>query len=174
MGRWIRFGNVLERAMNVLAAFLTAIMAIVVCWQVFARYVLNTGQFWAEEFAVICMFWLALLGAAGALWSGDHIGLRVIVDRLPDRARETVQAASELLVGVFAVLLFFQGLELVARTSGGDWSALRVPLGYTYVVLPISAALMAILSLLKGAVRMLSLFGVVETPRRWSTGGEER
>ena len=174
MGRWIRFGNVLERITNVLAAFLTAIMAIVVCWQVFARYVLNTGQFWAEEFAVICMFWLALLGAAGALWSGDHIGLRVIVDRLPKRWRGAPQVASELLIGVFAVLLFFQGLELVARTSGGDWSALRVPLGYTYVVLPISAALMAILSLLKGVLRTIFLLGGGEIPRRWSTDLEER
>ena len=58
MNRWIRFGNAIERVVNFLAALLAAMMTLVVCWQVFARYVLNTGQFWAEEFAIICMFWL--------------------------------------------------------------------------------------------------------------------
>lgn len=174
MGRWLRFGNALEGIANALAAFLTAIMAVVVFWQVLARYLLNTGQFWAEEFAVICMFWLALVGAAGALWSGDHIGLRLIVDRLPESWQGAVRAANELLIGVFAVLLFFQGVQLVARTSGGNWSALRVPLGYTYIIVPISAALMAVLSLLKGTLRAISLLGRGETPPSWSVDGEER
>ena len=173
MERWVRFGNTLGRVANVSAAILTAMMSIVICWQVFARYVLNTGQFWAEEFAVICMFWLALLGAAGALWSGDHIGLRMIVDRLPERGREAVAIVTEFCIAAFAVLLFLQGLELVARTAGGDWSALRVPLGYTYVVLPISAALMAILSLLKGALRTISLLGGGEIVGPGSVEGDE-
>lgn len=173
MNRWIRFGNTIESVVNFVAALLAALMTFVVVWQVFARYVLNTGQFWAEEFAIICMFWLALLGAAGALWTGDHIGLRVVVERLPKPLQEAAQIVSELVIGVFAILLTFQGLELVARTSGGNWSALRVPLGYTYVVLPISAALMAILSLMKATLRTVALLGGGEIPSSWAVHREE-
>ncbi len=173
MNRWIRLGNSIERVLNFLAALLAALMTFVVCWQVFARYVLNTGQFWAEEFAIICMFWLALLGAAGALWSGDHIGLRVVVERLPKPLQGAAQVTSELVIGIFAILLTIQGVELVARTSGGNWSALRIPLGYTYVVLPISAALMAILSLMKATLRTVSLLGGGEIPSSWTVRQEE-
>jgi TRAP-type transport system small permease protein len=169
MRGWIRFGNLVERMTNVATAALTCMMAIVVCWQVVARYVFNTGQFWAEEFAVICMFWLALIGAAGALWSGDHIGLHILVRRLPAKLRDGAQALTELLVGAFAVFLAIQGVELVVRTSGGDWSALRVPLGYTYAVLPFSAALMAMLGLTKGVLRFVALFAGGELPDSWAT-----
>jgi TRAP-type C4-dicarboxylate transport system permease small subunit len=119
------------------------------------------------------MFWLALLGASGALWSGHHIGLRLVVERLPSKARGLAQVVTELAIGVFAVLLMIQGLELVARTSGGDWSALRIPLGYTYVVLPLSAALMALLSFMKGTLRAISIFRGGEIPPNWSTDQEE-
>ena len=95
------------------------------------------------------------------------------MERLPKPLQEAAQVVSEIVVGVFAIFLTFQGLELVARTSGGDWSALRIPLGYTYAVLPISAALMAVLSLMKATLRTVSLLGGGELPPDWAVHREE-
>ena len=61
--------NRLERAITAVTAVILGLLALLVGWQVVARYVFHSGQFWAEELALVAMMWAALLGAAGCVWT---------------------------------------------------------------------------------------------------------
>lgn len=150
-------GDVLEKVVTGATAILIAALALFVGWQVFARHVLNAGQFWAEELSIIAMIWIGILGASGALWTDSHIGLNAVVDRLPPTVKVIFRSVSDFMIAGFAVYFFFQGLQLVNRISG-TWSALRISIGKTYLVVPISAVLIIVFSTSKGIVRLMEHF----------------
>lgn len=151
------FCEAVAQIVNMATALLIAALTLFVSWQVFARYVLNAGQFWAEELAVIVMIWIGILGASSTLWSESHIGLNVIVDRLPETGKVMARVFSDFLIAGFGIYLFIYGLQLVNKITG-TWSALRISIGMTYIIVPVSAALLVLFALSKGALRLAEHF----------------
>jgi TRAP-type C4-dicarboxylate transport system permease small subunit len=115
-----------------------------ICWQVFSRYVLNSSPFWIEEISVISLMWIGLLGAAACVWSESHMSLELVVSRLPDTVRIWLRAATDIVIGVFALFLCERGIFLVQKTMSGTLSSLPLAVGYTYLVLPIAGGLMVL------------------------------
>ena len=155
--KWRRVLDLLERVITGATAVMIAALSLFVAWQVFARYVMRSGQFWAQEFSIIMMIWIGILGASSTLWTDSHIGLSVLIDRLPPTGQVLLRALSDFLIAGFSVYLFFQGLQLVTRITG-TWSALRISIGRTYLVVPISAALILVFSASKGVIRLVEHF----------------
>jgi len=143
----------LETVTDSITAVLVGMLTLFVSWQVFARYVLHSSQFWAEEFSVVTMIWIGLLGAAGALWTDSHIGLTAVVDRLPSSLSRLFRVGSDLVIAGFSVFLFFHGIQLVGKTMSGTLSSMPIPIGYSYLIVPISAALMVLFSLARAVRR---------------------
>ncbi|WP_319559216.1 TRAP transporter small permease [Marispirochaeta sp.] len=145
------------RIVNMATALLIAALTLFVSWQVFARYVLNAGQFWAEELSIIVMIWIGILGASSTLWSESHIGLNVFVDRLPETGKVMARVFSDFLIAGFGIYLFIYGLQLVNKITG-TWSALRISIGMTYIVVPVSAVLLVLFAISKGVLRLAAHF----------------
>ena len=72
----------LERVLTGIAAAIMGVLALIVCWQVFARYVLQKSPVWVEEFSVTAIMWIGLLGAAAAVWTGDHMRLEWVTKKI--------------------------------------------------------------------------------------------
>ena len=147
--------NRLERAITAVTAVILGLLALLVGWQVVARYVFHSGQFWAEELALVAMMWAALLGAAGCVWTDSHVRLRIVIEGLPTAARLWVLTIVDGIVLWFALLMIKEGISLVQRTMGGRMSALGIPIGTTYYILPAAAALMVIFALVRGLNRVV-------------------
>lgn len=145
----INLFNKLECIITRITAIMIILLSILVSWQVFARYVLNTGQFWAEEVSITTMMWIAFLGASGGIWTNSHIGLRFFIGLLPDKLRKIINIINYLIVSIFSLLLFNYGIILVQKTMGGRLSATNIPIGHAYLIIPVSTAFMVIFSLLK-------------------------
>jgi len=134
----------LERLITVITAVIMIILSALICWQVFARYVLNSSAFWIEEISVISLMWIGLLGAAACVWTESHMSLELLVSRLPETLRAWLRMATDIAIGVFAFFLCERGIFLVKRTMSGTISSLPLAVGYTYLVLPIAGGLMVI------------------------------
>jgi TRAP-type C4-dicarboxylate transport system permease small subunit len=147
--------NRLERAITAVTAVILGLLALLVGWQVVARYVFHSGQFWAEELALVAMMWAALLGAAGCIWTDSHVRLRILIEGLPASVRLWILTVVDGIVLWFALLIIKEGISLVQRTMGGRMSALGIPIGTTYYVLPAAAVLMAIFALVRGLNRVV-------------------
>jgi TRAP-type transport system small permease protein len=134
------------------------ILSVLICYQVFSRYVLNSSPFWIEEISVISMMWIGLLGAAGCVWTKSHMSLELLVARLPEKVRVWLRSAVDLIVGLFSFFLFERGIFLVQRTMSGTLSTLPIPLGYTYLVLPIAGGMMVIFAFYRVIHRLVRYY----------------
>lgn len=150
-----RIFNGMERALTAVAASLMAILSLVVCWQVFARYVLQKSPIWVEEFSVTAMMWIGLLGAAAAVWTGDHMRLEFITKKLPKNWGIVLEVLIDTAIGAFSLFLFRHGLTLTLAMWDSQMSTIKLPLGITYLVLPIAAAFMILFAILRVLVKLL-------------------
>jgi TRAP-type C4-dicarboxylate transport system permease small subunit len=150
----IRSLDRLERVITAITAGILGLLACVVSWQVVARYILRSGQFWAEEFCLVGMMWAALLGAAACLWTDSHVRVTIILSLFPARIRVWIIVLTDGIALWFAFMIFKEGLFLIERTMGGEMSALRIPIGTTYYVLPVSAFLMFLFTLVRAIKRI--------------------
>ncbi len=152
----VRLLDRLERGVTAITAGILGLLTCVVGWQVFARYVLQSGQFWAEEFCLVAMMWAALLGAAACLWTDSHVRVTIILSLFPAKLRRWVLALMDGIVIWFALIFFKESLFLIQRTMGGQMSALKIPIGSTYYILPLSAFLMILFTVVRGVKRFAS------------------
>jgi TRAP-type C4-dicarboxylate transport system permease small subunit len=127
----------------VLAVFLSA-LALVVFLQVVFRYVLHLPLFWTEETARYCLVWASFLGAGVALRNGQHIAVTILVDRLPAKVRVVLVRAAQLSIAAIVVVIFWGGIDLVQITQCQISPALRIPMCYPYLAIPIGSAIMMV------------------------------
>lgn len=155
---WKRWVDLSEKIVINLAAGLMLLMAVLVTYQVFARYVLHDSPFWIEEICTTVLMWVGLLAAACATWTDSHMDLEMVVMRLPKVLQLWLRVVSDLLIAGFAGYLVKDGIILVQNTMAGMLSTLPVPIGYTYLVLPVVGALMIVFALTKAVNRLVSFY----------------
>jgi TRAP-type C4-dicarboxylate transport system permease small subunit len=130
------------------AVLLLVLMVLLVTLGVFFRYFLNSSLTWYDEFASYLLVWLTFYGAVVALHRRRHIGFEVVVEKFTPGPRRVLEFISESFVLGFQVVLFVYGWLLTHKM--GDETAISlawVKMGWIYSVLPITGALMLLISL---------------------------
>jgi TRAP-type C4-dicarboxylate transport system permease small subunit len=155
----------LERVLTAVTAAVMVILSVLICYQVFSRYVLNSSPFWIEEISVVSIMWIGLLGAAGCVWTESHMSLELVVSRLPEEVRIWLRSVVDVIVGLFSLFLFERGIFLVQRMMSGTLATLAIPLGYTYLVLPIAGGMMAIFAFSRAMSRLARFYGAATGSR---------
>ena len=131
---------------ELLSGSLLILMSLTTISNVLARYLFNNPLAWAEEFSRYAFIWVVFLGAVVCTKQGRHIVIDGLVLALPARPRAIVKVLVDALtLGMMAVLVYY-GWILTAFTTQPT-STLKVPLSVVYVVVPLSALLIALRSL---------------------------
>lgn len=124
--------------------FLMGLMVINVLWQVCARYIPFIPGAFTDELARYLLIWVGLLGAAFASGKQMHLALDLLPEKLEGVAKSKLLIFINILVSLFALLvMIIGGVRLVYITLylGQTSAALGIPLGFVYMVLPLSGAL---------------------------------
>jgi TRAP-type C4-dicarboxylate transport system permease small subunit len=121
-----------------------ASMAMVVCAQVFARYVLHHSIPWSEELARFIMIWLGLVGASAVMRDDSHVAITLLQERLPPKLAAFLRLLGRLAVGVFLFMLIREGFSLALFFIHQKSPALRISMFIPYSSLFISGFLMAV------------------------------
>jgi len=150
-----RIINRMERILTGFAAVIMAVLSLIVCWQVFARYILQKSPIWVEEFSVTAIMWIGLIGAAAAVWTGDHMRLELLTKRVPKKFGVVVEILIDMAIGYFSIFLLQNGWILTQATWTSRMSTLPLPLGITYIVLPVSAVFMIFFGLLRIVAKVI-------------------
>lgn len=142
-----------ERICKALSAFALALsavglllMTVLISWQVFARYVLNSSPSWTEQAALLVMLWFILFAAAAGVREGFHIRLSLIEDMATLAIRRGMQIAASLVVLAFGLAMAIYGGQLVLATWAHDIPALGVPRGVAYVPISVAGGLIGLFS----------------------------
>ncbi len=139
-----------DRILGPVLVGLMGLAVINVLWQVFSRYVLGAPSSFTQELARFLLIWVGVLGAGYGVGQHDHLALELLPQRLEGRARAWLRIVIQGCILLFAGgVLVAGGLRLVyIQLSLGQTSAsLNVPLGYVYLVLPLTGVLMVFYSL---------------------------
>jgi len=154
-----RLNTLLEKLVAGLAVALLALVFAVVLAQVFFRYFLNAPLIWSEELAQYAFIWISFLGWMLASRRGAHIAVNAVRGRLPPRARDALDLVFAAAAVGFALYLGWQGLLIGQRNLA--IRALTFPMSFAvvYAIVPISAALLVLMSLEQAAASAKRLVG---------------
>ena len=129
---------------------LMGLMVVDVSWQVASRFVFRSPSSFTEELAGFLLIWIGLLGAAYGFRTRAHLGIDLLPARLEERWRRRVEATAHLLVLLFALTTMVGGgirLVFLAFRLDQTSAAMGWRMGFVYLGLPISGALVVLFSL---------------------------
>ncbi len=134
-----------ERRDGVMAAFApTALLVLVVAWQVFTRQVIQDPSAWSEEAARYTFVWLGSFATALVFSERGHIAVDFLVAKLPMRAQQSVAVLVQLLILAFAIgVLVWGGYRAAMGAWNQQLTALPTQVGVMYLVMPITGLIIA-------------------------------
>jgi TRAP-type C4-dicarboxylate transport system permease small subunit len=136
--------KVVDRGLEMAVQTAMGTLVIVVLWQVFTRFILRDPSSWTEELARYLLIWVGLLGAAYAAGKKMHLALDLLPGKLTGARARRLDIFIELCAFAFALFALVIGgfrLVMVTLVLGQTSAALQIPIGYVYLVVPISGLL---------------------------------
>lgn len=91
---------------------------LVVAWQFFTRYALNSSAGWTEEIARYLLVGVVFLGAVTATRKRSHIAVEAGLVFAPSRLRGWMLAGVDAAVAALSVLMTWHSISLAQRTTG--------------------------------------------------------
>jgi TRAP-type C4-dicarboxylate transport system permease small subunit len=147
-----KLSKYLETMLNIFMAFALSLMVVLVFGNVVLRYFFNSGITWSEEMSRYLFVWLTFLGAIGAFKDKEHLGVDMLVKRLPTGLKKVALVISDLLM-LFVLYLVLEGswkMTLINLHSKAPATGLPLAAVYgTGILVSISMGLILINNLIK-------------------------
>jgi TRAP-type transport system small permease protein len=166
MDRWVDGAC---RAVEALIAFMLAVMVLLVFGNVVLRYGFNSGITVSEEVSRWLFIWITFLGAIVALRERRHLGVDMVVAKLPPLGKKLCLAASYLLM-LYMLWLLFQGSVAQTRINWdveapvtGASMAVVYTVGIVFAVCAAFILLLDLFRLLTGRLSDDELVGIQES-----------
>jgi TRAP-type C4-dicarboxylate transport system permease small subunit len=134
----------IDKSLEWTLVVIMSVLVIDVLWQVTSRYIMNSPSNFTDELAGYLLIWVGLLGAAYVAGRREHLAIDILLQKSSPERRRKLEIIISVLIIVFAVTVL---------TIGGAWlaytrfylsvrsAALGLPLGFVYLVLPVSGLL---------------------------------
>jgi len=117
-------------------------MSLVVFLQIIFRFVIYIPFPWSEECARYLMVWMGVVGAVAALRQGRHIGVTVLIQRLPPGYLRWMLIAMQLVLVGFLLIIAKEGFALSLFNASQRSAAMEIPMIIPYMAIPVGAVLM--------------------------------
>ena len=129
---------------NALPILFMIFMVAIIFMQVFTRTIFNYSTRWAEELGRYLTIWMVFLAGCSALRKGQLVGLKFIIEKVPEKYNTSIRLVCDSLILFFLSIMTLYGIKLVmfnfARRQLSP--ALRIPIGWIYFAIPISGIIM--------------------------------
>ncbi len=141
-----RWANTLSEIAGYLSAIALVLATLAMMHGVLTRYLLGRPTVWQTEVSIYLLVFVTFVGAAYGLKHHAHVGVDLLVERLPVRGR--------LVMRLFTAVLSLIVVVAVIWTAYGTWweaveggfrspTSLRAPLAVAYGILPLGMLLVA-------------------------------
>ena len=142
-----RVKHILKNLDAYTAGTLFAITMTLVIMNVFTRYVFNFVLAWSEELATSCFVYTVFIGAAWCLRTRQHVGVDLLVNRLPVKAREVVHLLTDMVILALNSYITYLAVLFMRSSKAKTMPIMKISVNYLYAALLIGFGLMAIYSL---------------------------
>jgi TRAP-type C4-dicarboxylate transport system permease small subunit len=120
---------------------LMSLLVIDVLWQVTSRYILSSPSSFTDELAGFLLIWVSLFGAAYVTGKKEHLAIDLLIQKSKPSNRKKLELFINSIIFLFALFVLVIGGVWLVYTRfilSVKSAALQLPLGYVYIVLPIS------------------------------------
>jgi TRAP-type C4-dicarboxylate transport system permease small subunit len=111
----------LMRPLEATAASLMTLIIVLLLVAVLSRYVFSQSIVWVDEVVSFAFIWLTMIGTAIAMHRNEHLRLTLVVELLPPRARDFVNAFALAAVAAFLIGLMHPAYEYTRE----EWDITR-------------------------------------------------
>ena len=140
-----RFCDGLAKVTAAVSVVCLLVMTISIMVNVFYRYVLNAPLAWPPELARFMMVAVTLLASGLAMRTGAHVGVSIVVLRLPIRVQAWLFSINSVLILGFLLILLWYGWQLAFDEGPRQMApSLGVSMMVAFIPLPLGALLMII------------------------------
>lgn len=114
--------------------------------QVAFRYVFGAPLIWSEELARVLLVWLVFLGAAVCVKRRGHFRVRIFGHAATAHRRTPLDRAVSVVIAAFSLVLIVEGSRSALAATAQSYMLLEISVGWTFLALPVSGALMFVYS----------------------------
>jgi TRAP-type C4-dicarboxylate transport system permease small subunit len=143
------------------------VLAIVVFYQVFTRYVLNDAAGWTEEISRYLLIAITFLGGAMAVRRGTHIQVDFVYRFLPAKAGRALALAVDALRVAFFGYASWLTLLLLQRIGSQRMAVVELPIGLVFGAMLAGFVLMFGRSLHLAWTNWKRGYSALERPESW-------
>lgn len=143
-----RSADILVNITMYLVMALTAAMVIIVLTGVLFRYVIRDPLGWTEELARYLMIWAALLAVSVGIRKREHVGIQLLVKKLPLNVGRVVIFLVNIVVLIFLLVLTIRGYSMAAKGTRQLSLALNISMYWPLMSIPVSGGLAIIQQLI--------------------------
>ncbi len=139
------------------AGFMFAVTMMLVIINVFSRYFFNHPIAWCDEVATSCFVYTVFVGSAWCLRTRQHVGVDLLIDRLPGKAREFVHLLTDIVIFALNGYITYLAVLFMRSSKVKTMPIMKISVNYLYFALLLGFGLMAIYSLahcIEDVVRM--------------------
>lgn len=143
-----------HKMIDVVIVCCLVIIVVSMILQVFARYLTHAALPWPEELSQLLLVVFSFLGMYRAISENLHIRLDVLPDARNSRLTRGLQAVGLAAACVFVLYIGYGGIELARNAWSQPSTAMRLPMGMFYLVIPV-ACFLSVLAFLHQIRRIL-------------------
>lgn len=125
------------------------LMTVIIGWQVFGRYVLNSSPSWSETTSISLMGWFVLVGAGAGVRNRDHLGFNIGLMLMKPKMQKWVCVFGDFVVMLFGIAMVVYGMRLIIDAWSNIHPGSFFNQGVHYFPLAVGGVLIAVFSLEK-------------------------
>ena len=141
--RWI---DAISEVAGYLSGFCIFGSTLIICYAITVR-TLGGATIWQTELTIYLLMFVTFVGGAYGLKHGHHVGVDLLVNRLPGRARPILEVVGAALALVIIVVVGWRSFDMWLNATTRGWTsgtAWDPPLIFPYAILPLGMALIAL------------------------------
>ncbi len=145
------FKKKLDKLLEKILILLMCVLVLNVLWQVLSRYILASPSSFTDELAGFLLIWVGMLGAAYVVGQKEHLAIDLLLQKSSPEKQKRMTIFIHSSIALFALFVMIIGggwLVITRFMFHVNSAALGLPLGYVYLVIPISGLIIFIYSLL--------------------------
>lgn len=135
------FADLLAKGTMFIVILLTALMVLTVLTGVLFRYVIRDPLGWTEELARYLMIWAALLAVSVGIRDREHVGIQLLVKKLPLPVGKVLIFIINIIVIIFLMVLTTKGYSMALKGANQLSLALNISMLLPLLSIPVSGIL---------------------------------
>jgi TRAP-type C4-dicarboxylate transport system permease small subunit len=127
--------------------FFMGVIAIVIPYEVFGRYVIKSMSIWSGEVSTFSLAWASMLGGAVGLKRGYQVSMTAVLEAVPPAVGKVLKGAGFFCMLFFlATMTWYGGVQTLINFEQTS-PAMGIKMGFPYACMPIGFFIMFMLTI---------------------------